>query len=71
MYQNIKLIHLQQYDTMSFRTLITNLSRNLQQIIKLYNPNNIETAVSYIIQEETFFITQILRSVLITIQNKQ
>lgn len=53
--ENTKLIHLRQYDTMSLRTLIRNLPGNLQQTIRLKNPTNIETAISYIIEEENFF----------------
>lgn len=51
---NTKAIHLRQYDTMTLRTLIRNLSGTLQQTIRLKNPNNIETAISNMIEEENF-----------------
>lgn len=47
-----------QYNQMALRTLLRNLSGNLQTIIRLKNPINIEQAITYIIEEENFAYSQ-------------
>lgn len=56
--QPTKVIYLRQYDTLCLRTFIRSLPGFLQSIIRLKNPDCIETAMNYIIEEENFQYTQ-------------
>lgn len=44
-----KIIHSRQNETMTLRSLIREISGNLQQTIRLNNPESIENAICYII----------------------
>jgi len=52
-----KQIYIRQYEQLSLKTFIRNLPNQLQSIIRLKNPDTLETAMSYVIEEENFSYT--------------
>ena len=56
--QNTKLIYLRQYEQICLRTFIRGLTGSLQSIIRLKNPVNLETALTYVNEEENFHYSQ-------------
>lgn len=62
-----KAIHLRQYDQMSLRTFIRGLPTPLQSIIRLKSPNSLETAITYINEEENFQYSQNLFKTQVTV----
>lgn len=51
---NEKLIRLTSYDDLALKTFIKGLPLNLQTIIRLRNPDSLEKAMSFVIEEENF-----------------
>lgn len=58
MAQATKLIYLRQYDQVCLRTFIRGLPGTLQSIIRLKNPDCIESAMTQITEEENFHYSQ-------------
>ena len=49
-----KIIYLNQYEQIALRTFIRNLPGNFESVIRLRNPDSLETAVTLITEEEHF-----------------
>lgn len=52
-----KIIHLEQYDSTALKTFVRGIRGHLQSIIRLRNPQSLEDAVNYVIEEENFQYT--------------
>lgn len=53
-----KLINLNQYDNLSLKTFIRGLTGQLQTVIRLRQPDSLETAMTYVTEEENFKYVQ-------------
>jgi hypothetical protein len=56
--QATKIIYLRQYEQICLKTFIRGLTGSLQCFIRLKNPENIEVAMTYVIEEENFHYSQ-------------
>lgn len=54
--QNVqeKTIKIQHYDDFALKTFINGLPYNMQLVVRLRNPDNLEKALAYVIEEENF-----------------
>lgn len=46
------------YDDLSLKTFIRGLSGRIQDMVRLRNPNSLELAISYVLEEENFMLNQ-------------
>ena len=53
-----KIIHLQNYDHLALKTFIRGLNGQLQNNVRLRNPDSLEKAMSLVLEEENFLYSQ-------------
>lgn len=53
-----KILQLKNYDELALKTFIRGLSGRIQDMVRLRNPDSIELAISYVLEEENFLLNQ-------------
>lgn len=53
-----RTFQIKNYDDLSLKTFIRGLSGRVQDMVRLRNPNSLEVAISYVLEEENFMLNQ-------------
>lgn len=53
---NVKLLKINQYEDLALKTFINGLNYHMQLVVRLKNPNSLEQAISFALEEENFLL---------------
>lgn len=59
-----RILQIKNYDDLSLKTFIRGLTGRVQDMVRLRNPDSLEVAISYVLEEENFILSQKQSSVM-------
>lgn len=52
--RHVKLIKIENYNSLALKTFISNLPYHMQLVVRLQNPDSLEQAISFVVEEQNF-----------------